>query len=216
LSGEIADQVILDHLRACYQGSEIAHAFASTEAGVAFEVDDGRSGFPAGLIGQRGVDVEMKIEDGSLRIRSVRTAHRYLNGGAKALTDEDDFVDTGDVIELHADRYYFVGRRDGVINVGGRKVHPEEVEAVINRHPSVQMSLVKARKNPITGAVIVADVIVKKRLSSKDTADKTEALKSEILKACHRALAQHKAPVSIRFVPSLPVTASGKLARSHA
>jgi acyl-coenzyme A synthetase/AMP-(fatty) acid ligase len=216
LSGEIADQVILDHLGACYRGSEIAHAFASTEAGVAFEVNDGRSGFPASLVAQQGVDVEMKIEDGSLRIRSARAAQRYLDGIAKSLTDEDGFVDTGDMIELHADRYYFVGRGDGIINVGGRKVHPEEVEAVINRHPSVQMSLVKARKNPITGALVVADIIVKKRLGNKGATAETEALKSEILEACHGALAPHKVPAAIRFVPSLDVTASGKLARSHA
>ena len=44
----------------------------------------------------------------------------------------------------------------------------------------------------------------------------TEALKSEILEACHRALAPHKVPAAIRFVPSLNVAASGKLARLDA
>ena len=53
-----------------------------------------------------------------------------------ALADEDGFVDTGDMLELRGDRYYFAGRREGIINVGGQKVHPEEVEAVINRHPA--------------------------------------------------------------------------------
>ncbi len=42
--------------------------------------------------------------------------------------DEDGFVDSGDIVELRGDRYYFVGRRGGIINVGGLKVHPEEVE----------------------------------------------------------------------------------------
>ena len=46
LSGEIADQPILDMLRATFENSKIVHAFASTEAGVAFEVDDGLAGFP--------------------------------------------------------------------------------------------------------------------------------------------------------------------------
>ena len=77
----------------------------------------------------------MKIEDGSLRIRSTRTARRYLGGERAALADADGFVDTGDMVELRGDRYYFVGRAGGIINVGGLKVHPEEVEAVINRHP---------------------------------------------------------------------------------
>jgi len=216
LSGEIADQAILDHLRACYRESRIAHAFASTEAGVAFEVGDGLTGFPASMVGRQGVEVEMKVEDGSLRIRSERTASRYLGSGRKTLADKDGFLDTGDMVELRGDRYYFVGRGDGIINVGGRKVHPEEVEAVINRHPGVQMSLVKARKNPITGAVVVADVVVKTELGGTGATGGAEPLKSEIFEACRSALTAHKIPAAIRFVPSLQITASGKLARFHA
>ena len=64
-------------------------------------------------------------------------------------------------LELRDGRYHFLGRRDGVINVGGLKVHPEEVEAVLNRHPQVRLSLVKTKKNPITGALVVADVLLK-------------------------------------------------------
>jgi acyl-coenzyme A synthetase/AMP-(fatty) acid ligase len=216
MSGEIADQAILDHLRAVYPEANIAHAFASTEAGVAFEVGDGLSGFPASLIGRKNTEVEMKVENGSLRIRSGRIARGYLGSVEKTLADKDGFVDTGDMVELHGDRYYFVGRGDGIINVGGRKVHPEEVEAVINRHPGVEMSLVKARKSPITGAVVVADIVVKYPLDSTGEAVEAEVLQREILKACHDALAPHKVPAAIRFVRSLEVTGSGKLARFHA
>jgi acyl-coenzyme A synthetase/AMP-(fatty) acid ligase len=212
LSGEIADQPILDHLRAAYPDAGIAHAFASTEAGVAFEVGDGLAGFPASLIGQRGTEVEMRVEEGSLRIRSMRTGIRYLGNEGATLADKDGFVDTGDVVELRNDRYYFIGRRDGTINVGGLKVHPEEVEAVINRHPGVRMSLVTARKNPVTGAVVAADIVRKAELGGGLMAE-TEALKREIFDICHRALAPYKVPATIRFVPSLAVTASGKLAR---
>ena len=77
-----------------------------------------------------------------------------------ALTDEEGFVDTGDMVELRGDRYHFVGRRGGIINIGGLKVHPEEIEAVINRHDEVRMSRVKSRKSPITGAIVVADVVL--------------------------------------------------------
>ena len=216
LSGEIADQAILDNLRAFYRGATISHAFASTEAGVAFDVDDGLAGFPASLIKQEGADVKMKIEEGSLRVRSPRTAIRYLGHENRILADRDGFVDTGDLVELCDDRYHFVGRRDGVINVGGLKVHPEEVEAVINRHPGVQMSLVKARKNPITGAVVVANVVVKSEQGCGGETAATQALKSEILEACYRALARHKVPTVIHFMPSLEVAASGKLARLDA
>jgi acyl-CoA synthetase (AMP-forming)/AMP-acid ligase II len=213
LSGEIADQAILDNLRAVYAPAPVVHAYASTEAGVAFEVKDGLEGFPASVIGAAG-EVEMKIVDGTLRIRSPRTARRYL-GAAAALTDADGFVDTGDILELGGERYYFAGRRGGIINVGGLKVHPEEVEAVINRHPQVRMSLVLPRKNPITGAIVVADVVLKPDASA-DAAGRIGALRGEIMELCRERLAQHKVPAMIRFVPSLNVAASGKLERPHA
>ena len=61
---------------------KIGHAYASTEAGVGFDVDDGREGFPASFVGAQRDGVEMRIEDGSLRIRSPGTASRYLGEGS--------------------------------------------------------------------------------------------------------------------------------------
>jgi acyl-coenzyme A synthetase/AMP-(fatty) acid ligase len=209
LSGEIADQGILDRLHSLYPDARIVHAFATTEAGLAFEVTDRRAGFPAELIDQPGGDVEMKIEDCSLRIRSPRRAIRYL-GAADTIADNNGFVDSRDIVERRGDRYYFMGRRDGIINVGGLKVHPEEVESVINRHPNVQVALVKGRKNPITGAVVVADVVVKSQPASNDQA---AALRDDIKAMCRRELVPYKIPVVIRFVPALDCSASGKLAR---
>jgi acyl-CoA synthetase (AMP-forming)/AMP-acid ligase II len=145
LSGEIADQAVLDGLHAAFPDASVGHAYASTEAGVGFAVNDGREGFPASLLGGRD-GVEMKVEEGSLRIRSTRTAHAYIGRSVADLTDPAGFVDTGDMVELRGDRYYFVGRRGGIINIGGLKVHPEEIEAVINRQPEVRMSRAKSRR----------------------------------------------------------------------
>jgi acyl-coenzyme A synthetase/AMP-(fatty) acid ligase len=214
LSGEIADQVILDNLAACYASARVGHAYASTEAGVGFDVNDGREGFPASLIGAPG-EVEMKVVDGSLRIRSPRTAFGYVGAGAAALADPDGFVDTGDMLERSGDRYHFTGRKGGIINVGGLKVHPEEVEGVINRHPQVRMSLVHPRKSPITGAIVVAEVVLRDEAKAAG-ADASGALRGEILDLCRARLAQHKVPAMIRFVPALSVAASGKLERHHA
>ncbi|HMA75346.1 MAG TPA: AMP-binding protein, partial [Xanthobacteraceae bacterium] len=69
LSGEIADQAILDNLRAFFAHASVGHAYASTEAGVGFEVDDGLAGFPAKLLAVGQGDVDIKIEGGSLRLR---------------------------------------------------------------------------------------------------------------------------------------------------
>lgn len=208
LSGEVADQAILDALRAAYPDAAISHAFASTEAGVAFSVDDGLEGFPATLVEHAEAGIEMKVEDGTLRIRSGRNATRYVGGDIDEIRSGDGFVDTGDLVELRPDgRYHFMGRRGGVINIGGQKVFPEEVEAVINRQPGVRMSLVRGRRSAITGAIVVADVVL------EDSRGDERALKEKILVACRRGLAAYKVPTSIRFVPSLEVSASGKLVR---
>ena len=75
LSGEIADQGILNAIGSFYPGAVISHAFASTEAGVGFEVNDGLEGFPASVIGANR-DVQIGVDDGSMRIRSPRAAVR--------------------------------------------------------------------------------------------------------------------------------------------
>jgi acyl-coenzyme A synthetase/AMP-(fatty) acid ligase len=215
LSGEIADQAILDRLGAAYPGAAVTHAFASTEAGVAFDIGDGLAGFPAHLIGPRDSGVEIKVEGGSLWIRSKFTAARYIGNADASLVRDDGFIDTGDMVEPRDGRYYFVGRRGGIINVGGLKVHPEEVEAVINLHPRVEASLVKARKSPITGAIVVAEVTVKPSLSDLEP-DSAKTLKQEILAVCQRGLAPHKVPISITIVPTLDIAPSGKIARMNA
>lgn len=216
LSGEVADQGIIDRLRAQYPGAAVAHAFASTEAGVAFDVGDGLAGFPARLVGREEGPVALRVVDGTLRIRSGRVALGYLGAG-RGLTDADGFADTGDVVDLHGDRYRFAGRREGIINVGGQKVHPEEVEAVINRHPDVEMSLVGARPNPITGAIVVAEVVPRpSRLEVVDNAAAAVLLRREIMALCGQSLARHQAPAMLRFVRALKVGAAGKLARARA
>jgi len=214
LSGEIADQAVLDSLKAAYPGATVAHAFASTEAGVVFEVRDGRAGFPATLVDGGAGPVELRVAEETLRIRSAGTAERYLGEGAEPLRDADGFVDTGDRVELRDGRYYFMGRRGGVINVGGLKVHPEEVEAVINAHPWVRMSLVRARRNAITGAVVTAEVVLAPEAPGEDARRPApEALARELTECCRRALAPHKVPAMIRIVPALEVSPSGKLVR---
>jgi acyl-coenzyme A synthetase/AMP-(fatty) acid ligase len=212
LSGEIADQAVLDGLSRAFPEASIGHAYASTEAGVGFAVNDGLEGFPATMIGDNRGGVEMKVEDGSLRIRSTRTARAYVGPNAAALADEQGFVDTGDMVELRGDRYHFVGRRGGIINIGGLKVHPEEIEAVINRHPEVSMSCAKSRRSPITGAIVVADVV----LADGTNASRSGEIRDQILADCRASLPSYKVPAVIRFVRSLDITAAGKLARHDA
>jgi acyl-coenzyme A synthetase/AMP-(fatty) acid ligase len=212
LSGEIADQAVLDGLRQAFPKASVGHAYASTEAGVGFAVNDGLEGFPSAMIGTNADGVEMRVVDGCLQIRSRRAANAYVGRRGGALTDEEGFVDTGDMVELRGDRYHFVGRRGGIINIGGLKVHPEEIEAVINRDAAVRMSRVKSRKSPITGAIVVADVVL---ADAAETAQGDD-IKRRIIADCRASLAPHKVPAMIKFVDRLDITAAGKLARSDA
>lgn len=206
LSGEIADDGLLAALKALYPRARIEHAYASTEAGVVLVVDDGKAGFPACWVKRDG-DVQMKIVDGALHVRSSRSARGFLGGIAPALTDDEGFVDTGDMVERRDDRYYFVGRRGGIINVGGAKVHPEEVETVLNAHAIVRASRVFARTSPITGALVFADVVLRDGCLPSATSE------GDILGACRASLPAYMVPARLRFVADLPMTDGGKLAR---
>ena len=152
---------MLDSLRGAFPKAAVSHAYASTEAGVAFEVSDGLAGFPADYVERVRDGVEMKVL-GRLAAHPL-AAHgvALCRRRTAPLADDDGFVDTGDMVELHGDRYVFAGRRGGIINIGGLKVHPEEIEAVINRHPQVRMSLVRPKASPITGSIVIADVVLK-------------------------------------------------------
>lgn len=213
LSGEPIDQAILNRLRDAYPSARIVHAFASTEAGVAFEVIDGLHGFPGEVL-HRESGPEIKIQDGTLRIRSAGVADRYLGDNPPQIADDLGFVDTKDIIQPQDDRYYFAGRSDGVINVGGLKVFPEEVESVLARHPEVHMCLVRARKSPITGDLIVADVVLK---SPEAVATHQQSgIQKDILQFCRATLPPHKVPAIINIVPMLLISNAGKMVRSSA
>ncbi len=215
LSGEVADQATLDGLQALYPKARVIHAYASTEAGLGFEVDDGLEGFPVTYLA-RNRECEIQVRDGTLHIRSSRAALRYLSHASQSVAGTDGFVDTGDLVAEREGRLYFQGRRDGVINVGGQKVHPEEVEALLTRHPFVQLSLVRPQKNSVVGSLVVANVVLADDASRPLKDPDLRSLEEELRSYCTENLPRHMVPAFIRFVPSLPTTSAGKLSRQNA
>lgn len=122
------------------------------------------------------------------------------------VVDSEGWFATGDLGTRDADgRLYISGRKKTLINVGGMKVFPEEVEAVLNSHPKVQRSLVEARLHPLYGEVPVARYI-----PSPEGAPTT----MEIRTHCRSKLAGYKIPLMFTSVTELPLTASGKLKRA--
>jgi acyl-coenzyme A synthetase/AMP-(fatty) acid ligase len=89
---------------------------------------------------------------------------------------------------------------------------------VINRHPRVRMSLVRSKRSPITGSVVIADVVLKDAVlkSSADAAmNELGRVKGDILKLCRDALPRHKVPAAISIVAALDIAATGKLVRHY-
>jgi acyl-CoA synthetase (AMP-forming)/AMP-acid ligase II len=215
LGGEIADQAVLDRLRSAFPRARITHIYASTEAGVGFSVNDGRAGFPIELIHTPPSGVQLRVSDGRLWVRSARAARRYI-AHDQALTNVDGFIDTGDAVEFRNGRYYFLGRASGVINVGGMKVRPEEVECIINAAPDVHESRVYARKNPFTGHVVVADVVLRNERGEVSRSAREADARERILSLCREQLLPHMVPAVIRFVGAVKVGAAGKVGRRDA
>jgi acyl-CoA synthetase (AMP-forming)/AMP-acid ligase II len=111
-------------------------------------------------------------------------------------------------VEIDGDRCLFLGRENGAINVGGNKVYPEEVEHVLLAHPAVDLARVSARKSPITGQIVVAEVVA---APGADSAALPVALKTW----CADRLPHWKRPAMIRLVAQLAATSGGKIDRAQ-
>jgi len=206
LGGEISNQNILNALKVAFPLAKIVHIYASTEAGVGFSVTDGIEGFPLDFCRSGIKDVALKIDnENCLLIKSSCNQQSYFSG--RAMYDGDGFVNTGDVVEIEGDRVLFLGRDSGAINVGGNKVHPEEVESVILQHPEIELCRVKGQKNPIMGSLVVAEVLTKSEMLD------FKSLKVQLSKLCKEQLESFKVPFKFVKVDVIETSSAGKVVR---
>jgi acyl-CoA synthetase (AMP-forming)/AMP-acid ligase II len=207
LGGEIADERILRTLADHYPQARVTHIYASTEAGVGFSVTDRRPGFPLTYLTEPQMGFNIRVVQDRLFLRNTLVCPHYL-GQDTAFASEEGWVDTGDAVEIREDRVFFLGRANGVINVGGEKVHPEEVERVLLAHPYVAGARVYARSNPITGALVMADIVL------ADPGMDAKEARAGVTAYVRRELSDHRAPAIIKIVQNLDLSAAGKLLRS--
>jgi len=207
LGGEAADQLIINLLASHFPSAAIRHIYASTEAGVGFSVSDRMAGFPATWLNQppAGVGLRVRQTDGMLLLKPTCADQEFV-GRAEPLLGSDGWMETGDLVEQRGDRFHFLGRANGCINVGGQKVHPLSVEEVILGVPGVQAARVFGRRNPILGALVAAEVVVER---GRDTS----IVQDEILRACKASLARFQVPAVVSFVEQFQLSAAGKLQR---
>ena len=130
-------------------------------------------------------EFQTKIVNGTLWIKSDSSMLGYLN--APDPFDEEGFLDTGDIVEQDGDWIRILGRATEIINVGGQKVYPAEVESVLLEMEGVEDVVIFGEKNPITGANVAA----KFKLQS---AEEPRALKARVLAHCRERLPAYKIP----------------------
>lgn len=133
---------------------------------------------------------EHKIIDGILWIRSDMAMLGYLN--APAPFDNEGFFNTQDVVETDGEYIRILGRRSEIINVGGEKVYPSEVEGVLLEVANVAEATVCGRASPVTGMVVKATV----QLARPE--DERVVIR-RIRKHCRERLEPYKVPAVIEI-----------------
>ena len=207
LGGEISDEKILATLCKFFPDTRITHIFASTEAGVGFSVSDKKPGFPLDYLKQPPLGIELKIVKGILHIKNKLVRKKYV-GLKQSISDKDGWVKTGDIVKVGKDRVVFVGRENGVINVGGEKVYPEEVENILLSHNLVAFSKVYSIKSPIIGSLLAADIV----LSDKNKSHKKAV--EDLNKYLDNKLQRHKVPKKLLIKEYINMNSGGKIVRN--
>ncbi len=146
-------------------------------------------------------------EVGELMMRGPIVMQGYY-GNEKATREAiepDGWLHTGDLATMDEDGAIFiVDRKKDMINTGGFKVFPAEIERVIAAHPSVAMVAVGAQPDEMKGEIAKAYVVLKPGAAADAVG---------ILALCRADLAAYKAPRAIQFVTDLPKTSTGKIMR---
>lgn len=142
-----------------------------------------------------GPEFEVRVVDGRLEVKAETAMLGYLN--APSPFTEDGWLQTGDVAEQDGEWIRILGRRSDVINVGGEKVHPAEVESVLESMPGVAFATVHGEPNAIVGNVVVARV----RLSE---AENPADFRSRMRAFCADHMPRHMVPQRVEFVDAEP------------
>jgi long-chain acyl-CoA synthetase len=138
-----------------------------------------------------GEGFETRVVDGILQIKARSAMLGYLN--APSPFTEDGWFNTGDLVETDGEFIRFLGRKSEIINVGGEKVYPAEVESVIQQIDNVAEVSVYGEKNPITGKIVCADVVLKQPEDPKQFALRLKQF-------CRERMQNFKVPVKVFVV----------------
>ncbi|MGB8265665.1 MAG: benzoate-CoA ligase family protein [Candidatus Velthaea sp.] len=190
--------------------TEALHIFISNRAGDYKPGSSGKlvPGYEAKILDEAGREAPAG-EQGRLVIRGQSTAKYYWRNPEKtASTMLGEWLDTGDTYYRDADGYfYFCGRSDDMLKVGGIWCSPFEIEATLIQHPDVLEAAVVGRAD--------AQLLLKPEawIVLREGVQPSAALEEDLLRLCKAKMAPYKYPRDFHFVSQLPKTATGKIQR---
>ena len=195
LGGEKSDQHLYDSIMKIFPNAKINNVYASTEAGSLFAAKGDCFQIPD------AVKDKFKVVDDELLI------HKSLLGSSDSFKFTDDYYHSGDLIEWVDEAqglFRFKSRKNELINVGGYKVNPGEVEVAIQDIEGVRQAMVYGKANSILGNVLCADVVLEPDF---------ELTELDIKKVLSAQLQDFKVPRRIKFVEEILLTRTGKMKR---
>jgi long-chain acyl-CoA synthetase len=175
----------LERLAVALPGVNLLQTYGSTELGILRSKSRSRDSL---WVRVGGEGYETKVVDGRLRVRARAAMLGYLN--APSPFDDEGFMDTGDLAEVDGEWIRILGRQSEVINVGGSKVHPAEVESVLLTLDNVRDASVRGEPHPIVGHIVCATVLLHTEESAAD-------FRARARRYCGERLASYKVPARI-------------------
>jgi long-chain acyl-CoA synthetase len=174
----------------------------------------GSIGIPIPSTDAKIVDVETGTRDlppgevGELVVRGPQVMKGYWNNPTEtAHTIRDGWLYTGDIARMDEDGYFYIeDRKKDMVNIGGLKVFPREVEEVLYEHPRVKEAAVAGIRHRFRGEMLVAHVVPKNGGDER-------ALKRELRDFCAQRLAPYKVPRRFEIVSEIPKSLIGKALR---
>ena len=137
-----------------------------------------------------GKGFEYKVVDGVLWIKSQSSMLGYLNHKNPFY---DGWFNTGDIVEIDGEYLNILGRKSELINVGGEKVHPVEIENLLQECGNIYEATVYGKSNPITGQIVAANISLVQEEPEKEVVRR-------IHRKCSKILESYKVPRYIKIV----------------
>ena len=184
---EPMNQSVLDRVSIMFPNAVLKQKYGTSEFGSPASKSRGDDQRWIRMDGER---FETRVVDGVLHVKSETTMLGYLDDSDPVVID--GWFNTGDRVEQDGPWLRILGRDSDLINVGGEKVFPSEVETVIDRVDHVAECFVYGESNPITGNIVCATIL------ARGDAD-LPALRKQIRKQCAAQLSRYKVPVKITF-----------------